>query len=75
MSRTPCARSFLGIGSMPHSGMPGRAERAGILEHQDGVGRHGERRIVDAGLEVVVVLEDHRAPRVLRAAGARLPCA
>jgi hypothetical protein len=23
MSRTPCCRSFFGIGSMPHSGMPG----------------------------------------------------
>jgi hypothetical protein len=23
MSRTPCARSFFGIGNWPHSGMPG----------------------------------------------------
>jgi hypothetical protein len=23
MSRTPCFSSFFGIGSMPHSGMPG----------------------------------------------------
>ena len=34
MSRTPCCSSFFGIGSWPHSGMPGRALRAGALQHE-----------------------------------------
>ena len=33
MSRTPCFSSFCGIGTMPHSGMPGAALRAGIAQH------------------------------------------
>ena len=39
MSRTPCFSSFFGIGSMPHSGMPGAAERAGVPQHEHVVRR------------------------------------
>ena len=63
MSRTPCFSSFFGIGSWPHSGMPGRAVRAGVLQHQHRVRVDVEVRVVDARGHVVVVLEHHRAAR------------
>ena len=59
MSRTPCARIFFGMGSIPHSGMPRPAERPRVLKHEDGVGRHGKRRIVDPRVHVVEVTKHH----------------
>ena len=45
---------------------PGAAERSGVLQHEHGVGRHGQRRIVDPRLEVVVVPEHDGRSRVLQ---------
>ena len=65
MSRTPCLRSFFGTGSMPHSGMPGPPERAGVAQHQHRVGVAVEVVAVDARRHVVVVVEHHRLAGVL----------
>ncbi len=40
MSRTPSFRSFLGIGSIPHSGIPGPPFGTGIAQDEDMVGSH-----------------------------------
>ncbi len=69
MSRTPCARSFFGIGSCPHSGMPGAPSGPALLEHEHRRGVHVEIRIVDARRHVVVALEDDGASRVRQQRG------
>ena len=69
MSRTPLARSFFGIGSAPHSGRPGRADRAAVLQHQHGGLVDLEVGIVDAAGEVVAVGEDHSPAAVLQEGG------
>ena len=50
---------------MPHSGMPGAPTGPRVAEHHDGVGVDVEGGVVDAGGEVVDVLEDHR-PALVR---------
>ena len=62
MSFTPCRRSRAGMGAAP-SGMPGRPE-TDVLEDEDRALVHRQRRIVDAAMEIVVVLKDHRAAPV-----------
>ena len=47
MSRTPALSSFFGIGSMPHSGMPGPPFGPAFLQHQHMVGRDVEIVAVD----------------------------
>ena len=62
MSRTPCPNSRFGIGSMPHSGMPGPPFGPAFFKHQDMVGRDVEIVAFDLAHHVVIVLEgDHFA--------------
>ena len=49
---------------MPHSGMPGPPSGPGVAQDEDRVGGDVQRRVVDAGVHVVVVLEDDRGARV-----------
>ena len=65
MSRTPWASSFFGIGSMPHSGMPGPPSGPASWRTSTESAVTGERRIVDPRFEVVVVAEDDRGSGVL----------
>ena len=80
------ASSFFGIGSWPHSGMPGAPSGPAFCSTSTESGVDGERRIVDARRHVVVVGEHDGAARVLAAdrgsaaaglitapSGARLP--
>ena len=71
MSRTPCFSSFFGIGSWPHSGMPGPPSGPALLQHQHRVLVDRQRRVVDARRHVVVVVEHHRRAGVPAAAAAR----
>ena len=71
MSRTPCASSFLGIGSMPHSGMPGPPSGPAFCSTSTESGVTGSVRIVDPRFEVVVVAEDDGRPGVAAAAADR----
>ena len=43
-SDTPCFSSLAGIGRCPHSGMPGRADRAGVAKHHHRVRRRRRAR-------------------------------
>ena len=75
MSRTPGLSSFFGIGSMPHSGMPGPPLGPEFLQHQHMVRRDLEIVAVDLARHVVVVLEHQRRTAVLeqpRIGGGRL---
>ena len=71
MSRTPCFSSFFGIGSMPHSGMPGPPMRPGVAQHEHVVRRDVEVVVVDRRLHRRIVVEDERRPGVLAEAAAR----
>ncbi len=62
MSRTPFFSSFFGIGSWPHSGMPGRAVRPGVLHDEHRVLVHLEIVGVDARPQVVVVVNTTADP-------------
>ena len=64
MSRTPCSSSFLGIGSMPHSGMPGPPRGPALRRTRTESGVTSNVWVVDAGVHVVVVLEDDRGASV-----------
>ena len=64
MSFTPFFNRRAGTGAAPHSGMPGRAARADVLEHEHGGLVDRQRRIVDAPVQVGVVLEDDGAAPV-----------
>ena len=75
MSRTPCSSSFCGIGTAPHSGIPGRADRAAAAQDEDRVGGDLELGVVDPGDEVVDPVEDERRAAVdeqVRVGGAGL---
>ena len=65
MSRTPCLTSFFGIGSIPHSGMPGRRADPRCAGRARGSRSRRDRR-VDARLEIGVVVEDQRRPGMLQ---------
>jgi len=65
MSRTPAPSSFFGIGSWPHSGMPGApCGRHFAARYAVGVDR--KQGIVDARRHVVVVAEHYRAAGVFQ---------
>ena len=66
MSRTPCASSFFGIGSMPHSGMPGAPSGPAFCSTSTESARHRQRRIVEPRFEIVVVREDDGRAGVLQ---------
>ena len=68
MSRTPCRSSFFGIGSMPHSGMPGPPDRAGIAQDHDMIRRNVEVGIVHRFVHLVVAVEHERRPGMLQQA-------
>ena len=75
MSRTPCFSNFFGIGSMPHSGMPGPPCGPAVWSTSTLSGVDVELRVVEPGVHVVVVLEHHRRAGVLqqpRVGGGRL---
>ena len=55
---------LLGDGQHPPLGHAGGAQGTGVLEHEHRVGGDGQRGVVDPLLEVVVVAEDDRGPRV-----------
>ena len=71
MSRTPCASSFFGIGSWPHSGMPGAPSGPASCSTSTESVVTVKRGIVDARGHVVVVVEHDRRARVLAAGAAR----
>ena len=65
MSRTPCLSSFLGIGSMPHSGMPGPPTGPAFCSTSTWSARHLEIVAIDPFRHLVVVAEDQRRPGML----------
>ena len=65
----PALSSLAGIGRWPHSGMPGRAHRTAVSEHQDAVGGDVEIGVVDSLAQVVDVLEDDCTALVLQQLG------
>ncbi len=65
MSRTPCFTSFFGIGSMPHSGMPGPPCGPAVLQHQHVIGGDVEIVALDSRAMCVVVLEHQRRAAML----------
>ena len=71
MSRTPCFTSFFGIGSMPHSGMPGPPCGPGIAQDQHSVGGDVEIVAVDRFLHRRIVVEHQRRAGVLQELAAR----
>ena len=71
MSRTPVASSFFGIGSWPHSGMPGAPSGPACFSTSTESVVTVERGIVDARRHVVVVGEHDRGPGVLQQARLR----
>ena len=66
MSRTPWSQQLLRNRQHAPLGHARPAERAGVLQHQHRIGRHRQRRIVDARGEVVVVPEHDGRARVLQ---------
>ena len=64
MSRTPCASSFFGIGSWPHSGMPGAPSGPAFCSTSTESFVDRQRGIVDARRHVVVVGEHDGGPGV-----------
>ena len=75
MSFTPCARELLRDREVAGLRHAGRALRAGVAQHQHVVGRHVERRIVDARGQVLERIEHHRAALVLHQLRRRRPTA
>ena len=63
MSFTPFCRRRAGMGAAPHSGMPGAPLGPTCLSTSTEVSSIGEGRIVDARVQVGVVLEHHGAAR------------
>ena len=64
MSLTPWASRYLGIGSIPYSGMPGPPSGPAPRSTSTESGGHAERRVVDPLLHLRVAVEDHRGPGV-----------
>src|SRR6184192_4677157 len=67
MSRTPACTNFFGIGSMPHSGMPGPPLGPAFLSTMTWSGV-GKIVTLDLARHVVVVLERERGPAMLEKA-------
>ena len=65
MSRTPCLQQLLRNRQHAPFRHAGAADRAGILHHQDGVGRDVEAFVVDARQQVVVAVEHDRRAGML----------
>ena len=65
MSRTPCFTSFFGIGSMPHSGMPGPPFGPAFFSTSTWSARDVEIVALDLARHVVVVLERDRLAAML----------
>ena len=64
MSRTPCFSSFFGIGSMPHSGMPGPPTGPALRSTSTCVGGDVEILVVDrAPSSSRIVVEHQRRAR------------
>ncbi len=71
MSLTPCGRELLRDRQVARLGHPRRADRAGVAQDEDVVGRHVEVGCVDPRREVVERVEDDRAAGVLEQARRR----
>ena len=66
MSRTPASSNRLGIGNIPHSGIPGPPTGPRPLEHQHRVRADRQVRVVDPGMKVGLVLEGECRPSMAK---------